>query len=374
MDYNLNTTLESTSRLNFTGNIIPHAWYSKITFGGGKVDLIAIILLAEIVYWYRLVEIKDEHTGRFLGYKKKFAKDMLQRSLQSFSDQFGLSKRQVSDALKRLEDAGLIIKQIRTIQISLGRLNNVMYVAPVPEKIAALDHDSNIEPEIFEIEQNSETSAVSPDTFERSRGYDETYQGIRSNAVGGTTERGTYTENTTKITTKITAAEKSEDKSEIAAAVFSTKLNSKPGDAIISESLSDYQLQAICDAAGNQPDLEKEIKTAILSKNSFSNAHPDFHKKLNTIKKLIKEGRWTTPAAVIQEKEVFVKKTLDPIIRELQEAELDYIHWESMLNLAIKKNQFTEIENYKKLFNLAKQNLESMKLRFENLIKIEREE
>lgn len=155
----------------------------------------------------------------------------------------------------------------------------------------------------------------------------------------------------------------------ISGVAFSNKLNPKPGDAVILEALTDYQIQVISEAYAHQPDLEKEIKTAILSKTSFANAHPDFHKKLNTIKKLIKEGRWTTPAAVIQEKAVFMRKAIDPIIRELQEAELDYAHWQNMLDLAIKKNQPTEIDNFRKLFLQSKKNLEGMKLKFEAFIK-----
>src|SRR3990167_9930684 len=130
MTYNLTTTLESTSSLNFTGNIIPHAWYNRITFKDGSVDLIGIIILSDIVYWYRLVEIRDERTGQLICYKRKFKADMLQRGYESFAKQFGLSKRQVQDAIKRLEDAGLIIKELRTVHVGFTKLSNVLFLAP----------------------------------------------------------------------------------------------------------------------------------------------------------------------------------------------------------------------------------------------------
>ena len=196
MDYNLNNTLESTSKLNFIGNIIPHTWYSKITFKNGTPDLLGIVILADIVYWYRLSEIKDEKTGRLIGYKKKFKADMLQRGLGDFAKQFGYNKRQIADALKRLEDAGLIIKKHRTVETSMGVMNNVLFVAPVPSAIAAIDHNTDQQDYSAEITASDDdfasneeatvliSSNVPPTTIERSRGYDRTYEGVRSNVVG----------------------------------------------------------------------------------------------------------------------------------------------------------------------------------------------
>lgn len=98
-EYNLETTLASLSQLNIQGNIIPHTWFSKITFENNKPDLLGIMILAEVLYWYRPVEIRDEKTGALLGLKKKFKSDMLQRSINSFAEQFGVSYRQIADAV-----------------------------------------------------------------------------------------------------------------------------------------------------------------------------------------------------------------------------------------------------------------------------------
>ena len=39
-------------RLQFTGNVIPAAWYRTITRDNGKPNLTAIIILSDVVYWY----------------------------------------------------------------------------------------------------------------------------------------------------------------------------------------------------------------------------------------------------------------------------------------------------------------------------------
>lgn len=354
MDYDLNTTLEQTRQLTLIGNIIPHSWYSKIKFPSGTADLLGTVLLAEIVYWYRPVEIKDERTGQLIGYRKKFAADMLQRSLSSFSEQFGSTKRQVADALKRLEDAGLIIKQVRTIEAAQGRLSNVLYIAPIPKKIAELDQPSNHETFFIEKSNDNENVSrnVSPATFKRSTSYDRTYELPRLNVPATTPERSTYTEITTKITTENTAAEKC-----IAA------------DVLIGEKLTEAQIKIIqteaselCkNVAVDHVQLSQEIEFVILSNTAFSNASHDFYKKLNTIKKVIKEGRWNTPAGMIEKKQMEYKKTIDPIKRELNEAALDAAHWEKMISLALEKGQKNEASNFDQLKQQAQKKINDIK-------------
>lgn len=68
--------------INITGNIIPQIWYSKITRENGKPYLLAITLLADIVYWYRPSEQRDEQTGKVIGWRKRFKGDLLQKTYQ----------------------------------------------------------------------------------------------------------------------------------------------------------------------------------------------------------------------------------------------------------------------------------------------------
>jgi len=156
-------------RLNITGNVIPATWWSAITFGSGKPDCTAIVLLSDIIYWYRPTEVRDEQTGAVTGYIKRFHGDKLQRSYQSFSDQFGFSKREVTDALKRLRDAGLITLELRSVTVQGGMtLNNVLFIEPVADSVEAITTGtpvtskrktllrSNVTPHAFKRETNTE--------------------------------------------------------------------------------------------------------------------------------------------------------------------------------------------------------------------------
>lgn len=113
---------------HFEGNIIPANWYQVLKMGNGKPDLNAVILLSEIVYWHRPTIVRDEETGQIVSIKKKFKADLLQRSYQSFSDQFGLSKQQVKDALDRLEQFGVIKRHFRIIEANGQKYNNVLFI------------------------------------------------------------------------------------------------------------------------------------------------------------------------------------------------------------------------------------------------------
>ncbi|MFP1483844.1 hypothetical protein ACLB1S_19830 [Escherichia coli] len=47
---------------------------------------------SEIVYWYRPTEVRDEHTGALLGYRKRFQGDKLQRSYRRLLNSLALGK------------------------------------------------------------------------------------------------------------------------------------------------------------------------------------------------------------------------------------------------------------------------------------------
>ena len=130
-------TVDAIGRINFEGNIIPSSWYQNIKGKDGKPDFSAITILSDIVYWYRPSEIRDEQTGRVIGYKKKFAADKLQRGYEQLGAQFGLSKEQARDACHRLRDLGLISIEIRHgVRYGQGMIaNNVVYLEPNPEAL-----------------------------------------------------------------------------------------------------------------------------------------------------------------------------------------------------------------------------------------------
>ena len=120
--------VDQVGNTHFEGNIIPANWYQIFKMSSGKPDLNAVILLSEIVYWHRPTIVRDEDSGQIISVKKKFKADLLQRSYQSFSDQFGFSKQQVKDALDRLEGFGVIKRHFRTVNANNQKYNNVLFI------------------------------------------------------------------------------------------------------------------------------------------------------------------------------------------------------------------------------------------------------
>ncbi|MER3384911.1 replication protein [Pectobacterium aroidearum] len=193
---NLNptNTVVAIGQINLTGNVTPSSWWRHITLPSGRPDQTAITLLSEIVYWYRPSEVRNEVTGVLVGYRKRFHGDKLQRSYQAFADQFGFSKREATDALKRLRDAGFITLELRTVQTSDGMiLSNVLFVEPVPDAIN----------DINSMTRKSDAKNVTPVPFERNTPSVPTEPLPRYDVDDPTLKSETYTETTTKITTEI---------------------------------------------------------------------------------------------------------------------------------------------------------------------------
>ncbi len=115
----------------FSGNVIPQIWYRvfvKADLKHPKPHLLAINLLADIVYWYRPREIRDEGTGQVIGLQKKFRDDMLQRSYAQIAEQFGCSSGQAKDAVVFLEHMGVVRREFRSMQSGGLVYANILYL------------------------------------------------------------------------------------------------------------------------------------------------------------------------------------------------------------------------------------------------------
>lgn len=123
---------------NLTGNVVPPIWYKRITFANGKPQLLAINILADLVYWYRPIEIRDEHTGQVIEYRKKFKEDILQRSYKQICEFFCCSEKQAKDSLRLLEGMGLIKRVVRTVQFGNLTAQNCLYIKLNVEKVKEL--------------------------------------------------------------------------------------------------------------------------------------------------------------------------------------------------------------------------------------------
>lgn len=137
--------VDKMSRLQITGNVIPVAWFKTIRKATGKPNLNAIIILADIVYWYRPVEVRDEVTGQLIGLKKRFSADLLQRNYQQIADQFGITKRDTTNAIVELEKIGVIRRVFRTIEKGGHLVSNVLFLDLNVDVLEMLTYPENYE-------------------------------------------------------------------------------------------------------------------------------------------------------------------------------------------------------------------------------------
>ena len=127
----LTKTVAAMQTISLTGNVIPRSWRHWIKRDSGKVHNTAIDVLAELIYWYRPIEVVDEKTGRVSEWRKKFKADKLQKSYQDLADSLGHTKRQSMAAVKWLEAKGYITTEFR--HFSWG--SNILYIEVNPEVI-----------------------------------------------------------------------------------------------------------------------------------------------------------------------------------------------------------------------------------------------
>lgn len=166
-----------------TGNVVPISWtktiVKKTKKGTFKPQPIAILLLADIVYWYRPVKPRDEQSGDEFPTQKKFKADKLQRSYKAFADQYGLSKRQVATALHYLKELRVIDLEKRDFAVSGLWLSNVLFIGLDVDRLIELTFG---DPEIV----NAELS------YKKVTGKDKIAEADDKN-------RGTYTESTQEL-------------------------------------------------------------------------------------------------------------------------------------------------------------------------------
>lgn len=125
------------------------------------------------------------------------------------------------------------------------------------------------------------------------------------------------------------------------AAASSLDLQEK--DLIIGEKLTVSQKRLVCEATqtllGKIPNashhqIDQEITDSLLNRNSFTFAGRDFHKKLNTIKKHMREGKWTPSPEKILERQAEQDLKIESLQREIRELEGAMSHWTSLQRIA----------------------------------------
>ena len=133
-------TVEEIGKMKWEGNIIPNTWYQHIKFPkSNKPNRLAIEILAEIIYWYRPVEVRDEISLKTIGWRKKFKSDVWQVNYEKLQEKFGATRAEVKSAVDLLVDLKLIKRTFRNFKTDEGLfLSNVMYLEPIVTELGRI--------------------------------------------------------------------------------------------------------------------------------------------------------------------------------------------------------------------------------------------
>jgi hypothetical protein len=82
-------------------------------------------------------------SGALIGYRKKFAENLLQRSPKDFAKTLNATERCVRESMRLLEDLGLIQVINKPVTTRFGTQPNVMHIDINPEAIAAITYRPN---------------------------------------------------------------------------------------------------------------------------------------------------------------------------------------------------------------------------------------
>jgi hypothetical protein len=148
-NYNTTEAVKQIGTMEFTGNVIPHAWYQNnlLKLENGRSNLLAITILSDIIYWYRPTIVIDEGTGHIKSVNKKFQHEKLHKTYQSWAVQFGVSKRSVQEACYFLKRKGLISIEIKDGWVVKNSpvMNNVTFFEPIPEMILVINDPTKVD-------------------------------------------------------------------------------------------------------------------------------------------------------------------------------------------------------------------------------------
>jgi len=196
-----NSIVNAVGKMAFTGNVIPESWYKTVVSANGRVNLLAVNLLGEIVYWYRPMEVRDERSGDVTWVKKFADEEYLQKSYAQICEKYNVSTKQAREALIVLETLGVVKRHFRTIETEMGKCPNVMYIELIPEALYKLTYP---EP----TDDNGKTSFPSDKEV------------FTKKETCPSPEVMTNTKNTTETTTKTTTTARARDVVDQAMEIF----------------------------------------------------------------------------------------------------------------------------------------------------------
>ena len=100
--------VQSLGSIYLSGDIVPPEFFNAIRFESGKPDLLSVLILADLLYWFRPIRPRSEDTGQALAWRQKFKGESLNREYGYFENKFGATNRQCRDSVARLKNLGLI--------------------------------------------------------------------------------------------------------------------------------------------------------------------------------------------------------------------------------------------------------------------------
>lgn len=169
----VSTEVEQYGFLHISGDVVPPEFFQAIKFDSGKPDLLSVLILSNLLYWYRPVKPRDERTDRATAWRQKFQGEMLSRTYQEWADIYGATERQARDACHRLQARGLIVISCKPCPTG----GTTTYFAPVFQAVRSLlqppsrltpERESGQKPTHVEtLADNDSRQNVSRDTLER---------------------------------------------------------------------------------------------------------------------------------------------------------------------------------------------------------------
>ena len=202
-----NATVDKLYGIEITGNVIPQNWFQTIVNDKGRPMANAIMILGEILYWYRPTEERDERDLKVSRIRKKFSGDTLQMNYRQLEQKFSLTRNQVKAAILVLEKLGVIRRSFRNLVIRGTKVNNVMYIHLDPDRLIELTFPEKIDASYSGEVTTSVKKTTEVCTSIHTGMAENDMKSLQKNDTGEVEKHRTNTKITTKNTNEITDKE-----------------------------------------------------------------------------------------------------------------------------------------------------------------------
>ncbi len=138
-----NDAVDAIGQMHFEGNIIDHRWMSapELRLKNGRINLPALVVLADLVYWHRPVIVRDEQTNIITAVRRKFRYDRLYKDYESWGASLGLTKRQTQDAVAFLHATKVIKRSVGRLKFDDGvRSNTLVFLEVEAERLKEITY------------------------------------------------------------------------------------------------------------------------------------------------------------------------------------------------------------------------------------------